>query len=242
MLLLGQLGPLLNVVGESRGWVHGWIAEKLAIGLDCWRIQQPIIGTNIYVPYYFLQHKTPKDIALFTHYPPDPYNWERAADLADVCLAMSNHSAERLPPDKTIVVKIPPDPQFRKDKIVLGISGRDYRQHGDSRKCLEWMDKLLAIPGIEVKYTGGLLPWVEMPAWYASIDYLLVLSDNEGGPMGVVEAIAAGKPVIAPDVGWAWDYPVLRYAGWLELEKIVKGLTTPPDQWDMTIDRIRALC
>ena len=33
-----------------------------------------------------------------------------------------------------------------------------------------------------------------------------------------------GVPVIAPNVGWCWEYPVIRYSNKRELFKIIKTL------------------
>lgn len=72
--------------------------------------------------------------------------------------------------------------------------------------------------------------WEDRAAFYETIDYLLVTSLEEGGPMPVPEAIAAGVPVIAPDVGWCWEFPVIRYAcgSWPSLRAVLQGLTSPP--------------
>lgn len=72
--------------------------------------------------------------------------------------------------------------------------------------------------------------WEHRAAFYQSIDYLLVTSLEEGGPMPVPEAIAAGVPVIAPDVGWCWEFPVIRYecGSWPSLLSVLAGLTSPP--------------
>jgi len=232
---------LINVVGEPPGWVCGRISQGVASSLGCQHTQHPIKGTNIYYPYYFLQVKSDRDIAFFTHYA--NYDlWKKAAKLADVCVAISERTAEHLPKDKTVVLEIPPDPQFAKEKIVLGINGRDYSECGNDRKRVGWIDKIRAIPGVEVTFTNGKLEWSELPEWYRGVDYVLVISDNEGGPMCVREAIAMGKPVIAPDVGLAWNYPVIRYEGWDGLERTIKRLTPRPDAWDLFIEKVRALC
>ncbi len=73
-------------------------------------------------------------------------------------------------------------------------------------------------------------------AFYAAIDYLVITSSVEGGPMPVLEAIARGVPVIAPNVGWAWEFPVIRYepAGeYSALRQVLAQLTAPPswEQW-----------
>ncbi len=78
-------------------------------------------------------------------------------------------------------------------------------------------------------------------AFYQSIDYLIVTSSDEGGPMVVPEAIAAGVPVIAPDVGWCWEFPVIRYdRNWRALRKVLTGLTRPPT-WHEWTEAHRAL-
>jgi hypothetical protein len=48
--------------------------------------------------------------------------------------------------------------------------------------------------------------------YYSTIDYLLVPSKWEGGPMSLIEAAALGKQIIAPCVGWAHrEIPVDYY-------------------------------
>ena len=78
--------------------------------------------------------------------------------------------------------------------------------------------------------------------FYRSIDYLVVTSRDEGGPMVVPEAIAHRVPVIAPDVGWCWEFPVIRYehGDWRSLNRVLKALTTPPS-WEEWTEQHRAL-
>lgn len=66
--------------------------------------------------------------------------------------------------------------------------------------------------------------------FYREIDYLVVTSTDEGGPMPVPEAVAHGVPVIAPDVGWSWEWPVIRYelGSWKSLQAVLRGLSTVP--------------
>jgi hypothetical protein len=75
----------------------------------------------------------------------------------------------------------------------------------------------------------------EREAFYREIDYLVVTSLEEGGPMPVLEAIARGVPVIAPNVVWCWEFPVLRYdvGEYSSLRQVLEQLTAPPswEQW-----------
>jgi glycosyltransferase involved in cell wall biosynthesis len=79
--------------------------------------------------------------------------------------------------------------------------------------------------------------WETLPDFYREIDYLIVTSLNEGGPVPVIDAIAAGVPVIAPDVGWCWSYPVIPYeVGDLDsLRHVLSKLSNPPT-WQGWID------
>jgi hypothetical protein len=80
--------------------------------------------------------------------------------------------------------------------------------------------------------------------FFRAIDYLVVTSTLEGGPMPVLEAIARGVPVIAPNVGWCWEFPVLRYAvgEYDSLRGVLEQLTAPPswEQWGAAHARLFA--
>jgi glycosyltransferase involved in cell wall biosynthesis len=232
----------VNIVSEQPGWVCGWIGAQLHKHIDGSTMGEYVPNAaNVYVPYYQAKpEKTARDIALFTHRSDNmgPV-WDAVADMADVCVAMSTKTALTLPASKTTVIEVPVDPCFIKHRLVLGISGREY---ADGRKRLSMVADLAAIPGVRVHFSGGAVPWKEMPKWYAAIDYLVVLSDNEGGPMGVKEAMAMGKPVIAPDVGWCWDYPVIRYNDVDDLVGIVTRLAPRGDGWPHFAQQIAALC
>ena len=103
----------------------------------------------------------------------------------------------------------------------------------DASACIGWTS-CGAIPGVEVRTTGGKVAWEDLPAWYDGLDYLAVISENEGGPKPVVEALARGVPVIAPDVGYCWEFPVIRYDTKEELLDIVRRLVMPGDGWART--------
>jgi glycosyltransferase involved in cell wall biosynthesis len=45
----------------------------------------------------------------------------------------------------------------------------------------------------------------DLPGFYADIDMAILSSDNEGTPVTLIEAMAAGKTVVAPDVGGIAD-------------------------------------
>ena len=68
---------------------------------------------------------------------------------------------------------------------------------GELRKDLEEMTKELALAD-RVIFTG----WIkDLKSFYADLDVLALTSNNEGTPVAVIEAMAAGVPAIATDVG-----------------------------------------
>jgi glycosyltransferase involved in cell wall biosynthesis len=77
----------------------------------------------------------------------------------------------------------------------------------------------------------------DMPAIYADLDALVISSHNEGTPFTLIEAMAAGCPVVSTDVGGVAD--LLRAGAWGELTPpgdpdalagaIVRTLQRPPD-------------
>jgi glycosyltransferase involved in cell wall biosynthesis len=59
---------------------------------------------------------------------------------------------------------------------------------------------------LEVENSVVFLGWrKDMPSLYQSLDVVVLTSLNEGTPVAVIEAMAAGKPVIATDVGGVKD-------------------------------------
>lgn len=140
------------------------------------------------------------------------------------------------------IFKIPYGSDERlKKPIVFGVVGRTYPS---GRKGEYLVDKMVK-NGYNVIAWGKGWPckidsnennFDKLPDFYRKIDYLLVTSLNEGGPVPVIDAIQAGVPVIAPNVGWCWEFPGIRYekGDWGSLKKILDKLTKPPTWEDWT--------
>jgi glycosyltransferase involved in cell wall biosynthesis len=104
--------------------------------------------------------------------------------------------------------------QFHKE-VVFGFCGRSYSF--TPRKRMWWVDKLREdFEGRDVKFlcTDGKLPFDMLPQFYKSIDYLVVPSTVEGGPLPLLESLCMGTPVIiGKNVGWEAEYPTVTFDG-----------------------------
>jgi glycosyltransferase involved in cell wall biosynthesis len=253
----------INIVAKP-----GWILERLAreiidrvpdVTLNAGALlpgergADPFADVNYYLPAKDLR-KYPVDghaIGFYTH-------GENAFDLIprfDACVAMNRTMARALEARGAAHVTIirpgtdaPPRP------VVFGVIGRVYNdgRKGEALVAAAVADGFRFVAcGFRGRRARAMkrhqwpcpMPYTiaERDAFYAAIDYLVVTSTEEGGPMPVLEAIARGVPVIAPNVGWCWEFPVLRYAigyyaapphvGALEpppLRQVLEQLTAPP--------------
>lgn len=235
----------VNIVVKD-GWILGRCARELTA------IPGVVVNATGYLPRrpsaeeatYFMPMKDIRHmpgvagikIGFFTH------GEQRSAlfvDQFDVCVCMNQALAahvEKLGGRCVTVIRPGTEPPPR--PIRFGVCGRIY---GKTRKGA-WLVKEALAAGFEVVGCSDITEGRKAPpcrithsiedraAFYASIDYLLVPSIEEGGPMPVVEAIAHGVPVIAPDVGWCWEFPVLRYerGSWDSLRDVLEKLTQPP--------------
>lgn len=238
-----EKGLHVHVVKHSE-WIIGRIADSICCSrTTVSRRPDPAADVNLYVHYRAMKEPVPGtlNVAWFTHLEESGKKraeFFRVAERADWCLAMSSATAKHLPPEKTSIWYGAPDREFVKPTIRLGVAVKP-----GPRKGLEKLDAIRGIPGVEVTETKGELPLADLPAFFRSIDYLIVTSDLEGGPYCVPEAIASGKPVIAPDVGFCWDFrSVIRYDGTAEdLAAVVRQLRFPPDPWAAASRELEAI-
>jgi len=212
--------PKINIVTEhpDEGWVLRMMSEQWAEHLpNCTissREPDKNADINFFVSWHFYKKSTNIDVGWFTHREKDikrSRQFNKKAQQMDYCICPSINTFNLLPKEKTSILKHGIGDEYNNinEKIVFGIVGREY---DTGRKQFSIVDDYLkSIPNTEYLFTNGKIPKEEMPNFYKKINYLLILSNIEGGPVPVLEAIAMGTPVIAPNVGWCWEYPVIRY-------------------------------
>jgi len=225
---------MIGLAYADDGWVLQRIAEQL-LKFPNFTRDLETADAYVYLPYYLQPENTNKiTVSLFTHFETHPEAGHKrakfleVAENADLCWAMCAKTASELPPEKTFVLPIPADPQFGRTFIDIGILGHE---QPFGRKGVDIVEGLGDIPGVRFLYTNGKLPFENLPGFISKLDYVLVTGKVEGGPMCVPEAVAMGKPVIAPDVGWAWDWPCIRYSNAKELRSIIERLAPKHNRW-----------
>jgi L-malate glycosyltransferase len=115
------------------------------------------------------------------------------------------------------LMKSKPDSQF----LIVG--------DGPMREAIETTVKELGLTG-SVQLTGGV---TNVPSLLRSVDIVVLASlKNEGLPNAVMEAMAAGKPVIATDTGGTAELVVDGLTGYVVL----------PGNSDMLAERMDNLC
>ena len=207
----------------------GWIIEKMAKTLAD-QIPHVLYGLEenenadlvYHIPYLTYQGSSNvRRIGYFTHMEQDDVrrrNFLSAAAAFEHRVCQSNKTADILISngfDKISIISPGVDLQAFTPELRIGVVGRTY---DSGRKGEELVRSVMSLSGITWKFTGKgwpgepkLLADSEMPDFYRSVDYILVPSLNEGGPMCVLEALACGLPVIAPDVGWVSEFPHIPY-------------------------------
>lgn len=101
----------------------------------------------------------------------------------------------RLEPDKGVHLALEALRELPRDRVALIIAG-----DGSARGTLEARSRELGLTGC-VRFLGH-QPVAEMPALHAAADiYLFPTLLSESFGLGAAEAMAAGRPVVAPPVG-----------------------------------------
>lgn len=208
---------VVQVVGPADGWILERLARRLVAKLPYAEFihpgTQPSAGVAlIYYVNYFL-YSGPSgcmDVGFFTHLDESNQFLERARSL-DFCVCISRKYEAWLRQhcvEKVTCIPMPFDSYRYRPRLVLGVIGLlDHPRKG--RHLVEEVRKL---PFVQVIATEGKLPEDQLLDLYERLDYVLIPSTVEGGPMSLLEGLGMGKPIIAPDeVGMVPEFEVTEH-------------------------------
>lgn len=232
--------PRLSIVLSDRNW----ILERLGIELET-RLEKvqlndkpdPSADINYFIT--FACRKEPAstlEAAFFAHIEQVPELqalFLKTARQVHLPICMSSTYSDLLKANGIdTVLTIPPgvDHTRFQPKLRIGVVGRTYHT---GRKGEALIAQLMDMDCIDWHFTGSgwprpgrHVPDDELPDFYRSMDYILVPSLYEGGPMCVPEALSVGTPVIASAVGWVPRFPHIpfRNGDAADLRRVLEGL------------------
>lgn len=88
-------------------------------------------------------------------------------------------------------------------KLRLGFIGRRYKT---GRKGDDILRAVSRLPYVDLRATEGKLEEHELPAFYQDLDFVLITSTIEGGPLCFQEGLASGIPILSTDVGMVSEF------------------------------------
>lgn len=258
---------MINIVYPPDGWIMHHIGEQLAARIpnsrrvpvdsgqllndlhaDNGLLNEPGKHLNYFINYGMFRRKTRHyDVGFFTH--PDPKGkFFEIADQVDYAVCMCRQYRDLLQSrgqTNCTYILLAADEIYR-PKLVLGVVANIsvYQE----RKGVALLEQVVRLDFVDLRITNGKLPREELPSFYRGVDYVLVASDLEGGPMCIPEGAACGKKIICPlDIGFADDYRsvIIPYerSNFESLRQVLLGLyarkpPVPSEVRDRTWDHV----
>ena len=236
----------LRVITEKEGWIMHRKGKEIADRIENSRINTDYPEANIhyYINYGYFNKRPASGICVanFTHFDSDKLadKWVEVAHEVDHCIAVCEEAAHNLikfgvPQQKITVIRVGADKSF-KPAMVLGLCGRVYPGGRKGEHLVhrlledsEVMDNLSIVASNET-WSCPTLKTNTSHDFYSAIDFLLVTSLLEGGPVPFMEALAMGKLAIAPSIGVIGEFPHIDYEVG-NYESLKKAILTTKSQF-----------
>lgn len=200
----------VRIVPLEDGWILDKLGKYLIKGID-----YAVVDLDFNKPYdltYFIHYSMVKPCnskivgAYFTHKASKSFELKaREVDFA-ICMNKRYKKVIENITDSYVIYQ-PTDLERFKPKLVLGFSGI----LSSGRKGKDLLDKVANLPFIDLKVTLGKRLDKDMNKFYNSLDYILITSTVEGGPLPLTEGLACGKEIITSDVGMVDQFKHCKY-------------------------------
>lgn len=217
--------PIVFGLLSDEGWILERLASEISKEYPNFRYGTQIMGTPDIV--YYMTYSCRKapfpgvEIGYFTHIeeglPAEQVFYDRAQEM-DACVTQADLYRDILHNrgiENVVTIPCGVDHAEFTPRLQVGIVGRTYHT---GRKGEAVIADLMDMDNVQFHFTGDGWPGAplhieegKMGDFYRAMDYILVPSLYEGGPMCVPEALACGTPIIAPEIGWVPDFPHISY-------------------------------
>jgi predicted O-methyltransferase YrrM len=218
-----------RVIPRFAGYLRdglGWhISNKPVKGMDAYYL-------SLYLEWSFMQPLPDRPVmAYFSHREENPVNgpksrlFDNVASLVDLRIVTAGMYRDMLA-DCGPTVQIPAPVERERFTIPGKLSGRKALTagfsgyvYGNKRKGEDLASRLVNYyPAVSWRASGRGWPaltrrftWAEMPAFYQSLDILVITARVEGVPMPALEALACGVSVVVPrGVGLLDELPEIQ--------------------------------
>lgn len=215
----------VTIITSDKNWILERMAHEITSRISYVRyedIPNPYSVINYYITYSCRKKKVSQlEMANFPHMELDcaaRKNFFDVAENVDYCICQSQPYLDMLLEHgikNAMIIEPGVDLEHFTPKLQIGVVGRTYHT---GRKGEKIVASLMDLSWIDWHFTGDGWPGKalnlkaeEMPGFYRKMDYILVPSLYEGGPMCVAEALACGVEVIAPPIGWVPKFPHIEY-------------------------------
>ena len=212
-------------------WIAGRFARELSTRLPKYGISVTINGPDADLEYQQIVYGEPTRrpaVGMFTH---GSFRAQRFGMSYDGCIAL-NPAVHQYLIDagaNSALMEMPVADNFVRP-VVFGVAGRTY---GDGRKGEHLVAKMVEA-GFNVVAWGSGWPCrivstdlKDLQRFYKTLNYYVDTSNDEGGCVPALEALAMGIPVISHVVGVT--HPVIPYKthDWDSLYAVLTRLSTP---------------
>jgi hypothetical protein len=232
--------PSYNLVLRDKNWVMENLAKHFNKYITNCKISDHAdyeSDINFYFNWHSFDPKAKFNVSYFTHIEKDIKSvkrWHKVASLTDVCVVMGARYRDKVPKNKRVIFYPPPFECYNNEsRVKILVVGRRYQTGRKNYVIIKEIEKHCR--NACITFTEGKMTEEELFKAYEETDYVLVTSTIEAGPMSVVEAISMRKPVIAPRVGWCWEYPVIKYSNTKNLIETINKLSFNNNDWEKRV-------
>lgn len=219
----------VRIITEKPGWIMHRKAEEISKKSTTLDVvineDMPDADIHYYINYGFFNKRPSSGLVVgnFTHFDKDALGnkFQTTAEVMDYCFSVSEKTTEELvnfgiPKSKITTILVGADKRF-KPKLTLGLVGRPYKGGRKGEHLVQQLSentelmKKVDLVALNDEWNVKTVKFEDNATFYNMVDFLLVPSLIEGGPVPFMEALACGTVSIAPEIGVIPEFTHITY-------------------------------